>query len=413
MSKSARHTLTDVEKGIWLESFELPDAPPGCSVTKRTLRGGLSDGVDVVEIDNGALSFSVVPTRGMGIWRGAYKGLFLGWKSPSRGPVHPKFVNLADRGGLGWLAGFDELIVRCGLDSNGAPATDTIMDNNGNPVETRLPLHGRIANLPACRVEVEASGDELAVCGVVEESALFTPSLRLETRVTTRAGANALTIVDEVTNLRGVDGELQLLYHCNFGAPFLEAGAQLVAPSREVAPRDPRAAEDISTYRIYRDPTPGYVEQVYWHELAADAAGHTLAALRNRAGDKAVVLRFNRHDLPYFAQWKNTAAMGDGYVTGLEPATGFPNPKPFERQEDRVIKLGAGNIYRATLTVGVLDSAGAVASIEAEAAALSGGSGAKIHENPRPGWSDVREARAAPPPPASAPLLRKRPRRPR
>ena len=37
---------------------------------------------------------------------------------------------------VGWSIsnGFDEWIVRCGLDSNGAPGTDTIVDNNGNPV---------------------------------------------------------------------------------------------------------------------------------------------------------------------------------------------------------------------------------------------------------------------------------------
>ncbi len=412
MGKSARYTLTDVENGVWLESFELPDAPAGCSITKRTLRGGLADGVDVVEVNNGALCFSVLPTRGMGIWRGEYRGLFLGWKSPARGPVHPKFVNLADRDGLGWLAGFDELIVRCGLNSNGPPVTDTLIDNNGNAMKARLPLHGRIANLPACRVEVEVRGDELTVSGVVEESALFTPSLRLETRITTRAGSNALTIVDEVTNPQGVDGELQLLYHCNFGRPFLEGGAQLLAPSREVAPRDPRAAEDVSTYRVYRDPTPGYAEQVYWHELAGDGEGHTLAALRNCAGDKAVVLRFNRHDLPHFTQWKNTAAESDGYVTGLEPATNFTNPKPFERSNGRVVRLGPGNIYRATLTMEVLDSTEAVGKLESEVAALSGDSGPKLHEAPRPGWSDVREAKAAPPP-AAAPLPRKRARRPR
>ncbi|MHC4917607.1 MAG: DUF4432 family protein, partial [Planctomycetota bacterium] len=96
---SSEHVLTDVEKEIWLESFELPGAPAGCSVRKRTLRGGLRDGVDVVEVDNGALSFSVLPTRGMGIWRAKFGDLELGWDSPARGPVHPRFVNLADRGG--------------------------------------------------------------------------------------------------------------------------------------------------------------------------------------------------------------------------------------------------------------------------------------------------------------------------
>jgi hypothetical protein len=403
---STKHVLTDVESGVWLETFELPDAPAGCSVRKRTLGGGLCEGVDLIEVHNGALSFSILPTRGMGVWRADYRGLFLGWRAPVRGPVHPKFVNLTDRGGLGWLHGFDELIVRCGLDSNGAPCTDVVPDNNGNPMEVQLPLHGRIANAPASHVEVELRGDEIVVTGVVEEAALFTPNLRLETHITTRPGSNSLTVIDEVSNLRGTEAEMELLYHVNLGAPLLEEGAQLLAPSTEVAPRDPRAAEDVGTYRIYRGPTPGYVEQVYWHELAADSTGRTLAALRNAGGDRAAVLRFNRHDLPCFAQWKNTQAESDGYCTGLEPATNFPNPKPFEREQGRVVKLAPGNIYRATLTLEALDSAEAVSSLEHEISALTAGSGPRVLEAPKPGWSQVEAAKAAPP--ATKPQVRRR-----
>ena len=407
--------LTDVEQGIWLDKFTLNPAKlkvagrrkEKWSIVKRTLHGGLADGVDLVEVNNGPFTFSVLPTRGMGVWRGSYRGLPVGWRAPVRGPVHPKFVNLADRGSLGWLQGFDEMIARCGLDSNGAPCVDSVIDNNGNPRQTPLPLHGRIANQPACRVSVElVPGDppEIAVCGVVEESMLFAPSLRLTTRISTRLGENAFTIADEVTNIRGIDAELQMLYHCNFGQPFLEAAARFVAPSLTIAPRDARATEDAD-YAAYLGPTPGYVEQVFYHELATDADGWTAAALVNAGGpgrgtgrlaenrgtgrfaDKAVVVRFNRNELPCFAQWKNTIPVGDGYVTGLEPGTNFPNAKPFERANGRVIKLPPGGTWRATLRVEVLDSAEAVAGLQREIAALGAGKPRVVHAKPLPAWS--------------------------
>src|SRR5947207_3845447 len=138
--------LTDVVRDVWLDSFavgpeDMPVKLPGAwSIRKRTLGGGLREGVDIGEVDNGALSFSVLPTRGMGIWRGRYRGISLGWQAPVLGPVHPQFVSLADRNGLGWLTGFDEWLCRCGLHSMGAPG-----DDNGYP----LTLHGRIANSPA------------------------------------------------------------------------------------------------------------------------------------------------------------------------------------------------------------------------------------------------------------------------
>ena len=54
----------------------------------------------------------------------SYDGEAIGWKSPIAGPVHPSLVSLGEPSGLGWLDGFDEFIVRCGLESNGAPDFD-------------------------------------------------------------------------------------------------------------------------------------------------------------------------------------------------------------------------------------------------------------------------------------------------
>ena len=58
--------------------------------------------------------------------------------------------------------------------------------------------------------------------------------------------------------------------------------------------------------------------------------GHTLAVLVKSANNKAAALRFNRKELPCFTLWKNTAALEDGYVTGLEPGTNYPNLKTFK-----------------------------------------------------------------------------------
>ena len=65
--------LTDAEQDIWLETFKLTPPDLGMEgnwfIEKRVLRGGPGDGVDVIEVHNGALSFSILPTRGMGIWK--------------------------------------------------------------------------------------------------------------------------------------------------------------------------------------------------------------------------------------------------------------------------------------------------------------------------------------------------------
>ncbi len=389
--------LTDVSREVHLEGFSMTSAElklPGevsWTISKRTLRGGLREGVEVIEVHNGALGFTIVTTRGMGIWKGSYRGLALGWNAPVRGPVHPQFINLLDRGGLGWLQGFDEWIVRCGLDSNGAPGPDVVANNNGNPVTINLTLHGKIANLPAHFVEIEAQTDppyEIAVIGHVEESALFCPQLELRTRISTRPGTNRLTIADEVVNRKATPSELQLLYHCNFGGPLLDEGARLLAPAREVAPRDTRAAEGIDHFDTYLGPTAGFVEQVFWHDLSADPETHqTLVMLRNSAGNRAAVLRYDKRQLPCFSQWKNTGALEDGYVTGLEPATNFPNTRKFERERRRVPRIKPGESYRSTLAVEICSSREEVAAVEKELAGLRALAQPTIYAEPQPNFS--------------------------
>ncbi len=392
--------LLDAENYTWTGTVEISGQELGLSgaaakihVKKHTLAGGPGAGVDLVEVSNGALSFTVIPTRGMGIWRGDYKGIFLGWKSPVRGPVNPAFVELNDRGGLGWLAGFDEWMCRCGLDSNGAPGPDVVLDNNGNPTTVQLTLHGKIANTPAYYVAVsidDSPPHEIVVEGRVEETMMFGPHLELVTRYRTRPGANWIVIEDVVWNRRAVEGELELLYHCNFGAPVLGEGAHLALPIKEMAPRDARATEGVDHFNTYLGPTPGYIEQVYWYVPLADPQTHqTVALLHNAAGDLGCAVRWDVRQLPYFTQWKNTAAEQDGYVTGLEPGTNLPNNRKFEREKGRVVRLAPGQSYCATVRLEIYDSADLVRGVQQEIAKIQSQQAPVLHREPVPQFSPV------------------------
>ncbi len=401
MSNEQHWILTDVDSGVWIESLELsgPElglpSDSGVKITKQRLRGGLSDGVDIVTIDNGILSFAVLPTRGMGLWRGQFADKMLGWKSPVRGPVHPKFVNLEARGGLGWLQGFDECIVRCGLESNGAPCTDVLPNNMGVPTPVELGLHGRIANLPAHFVEVRVvpggAGEPAEICllGVVDEAMLFCPQFRLTTEYRTRLGSDTIHIIDRVENLGATTTEMELLYHCNFGSPVIDAGARLVLPSAATLPRDARAVESIDSWDRYLAPTPGYVEQCYWHVPLGDDAGDSVAMLVNAAGDFGVAMRYNIKQLPCFTQWKNSGAESDGYVTGLEPGTNYPNGRGFERRQGRVVKMSPGQEYRVDLALQVCADRHAVTGVEQEIAAIQGHREHNVHRLPQPKFSDL------------------------
>ncbi len=398
MSEKIRRVAIDNDNGFYAETLVLTAENQNMldggnwSIKKSRLRGGLSDGIDQVEINNGNLSFTVLTTRGMGLYRGSCKGNYLGWHSPAANPVNPAFVNLLAQNGLGWLKGFNECIVRCGLHSNGAPGIDRVKDNSGSFSETQLTLHGHIANSPAKYVELQViPGDpvELVVIGVIEEAACFCPQYRLTTRMSTFVGSNVIKIRDEVVNFAASPAEFELLYHCNFGRPFLDAGARLVSPSLEVAPRDPRAAEDIATWDIYQAPKAGFAEQGNYHHFAAAQDGSTLSMLCNQAADKGVTIRWNKNQLPCFCQWKHTAEDCEGFVTGMEPATNYPNLKTFEREQGRVINLLPQQPYVIDLALEVQENADQVAAIAAEVAGLLAKRKTLVHPNPIAKWSPV------------------------
>lgn len=383
--------LTSVKKGIYVKNRRISSEEIRTKkdikwhIEKKRLQGGRADGVDIVEVDNGRLSFVVVPTRGMGIWKGKFDDCFLGWDSPVKGVVHPNYVNLEGRGGLGWLDGFNEWVVRCGLESNGAPGEDVIIDNMGNEKRVRLPLHGRIANIPASEVDVYIGLEapfELGVKGVVYEQTMFGCNLKMSTTVTTTIGSNWMRISDVVENIGGKTAEMQLLYHCNYGMPFLEEAARIIMPIRQAAPRDQRASEGMESFSSCRGPEAGYVEQVYFFDLLGDEKGRTQVMLKNRDGTKATSVSFSLKQLPYFTVWKNTASLEDGYVVGLEPGTNFPNTKRFEREKGRVVKLESQEKYAVEVTFAVHIGKIEVQNIERQIEKLQGSIKPKIFSNP-------------------------------
>jgi len=361
--------LKDNAKNIDVKEWALTSAEmqpesslPAWKVGKRVLHGGRQEGVEVIEVDSGAMKFTVVPTRGMSIWRGEVGELSLGWDSPVREIVHPHFIDLSRRNGLGWLDGFGGWIVRCGLVSVGPPCTDG---------DEALTLHGRIDYLSAEYVEVRYETSPVArlvVSGTVEEKHSADAALRLATEISIEIGTAAITVDDTVTNVGDRAQEMQLLYHMNFGPPLLGGGAEMIAPIRRIAPRDARAAEAASDeWTVYRAPQGAeYTEQVYLMELQSDANGDTAAMLRAPDRASAALLRFNVRELPYFMLWKNEAPANPGYVTGLEPATSYPYTRPVERKGGRVPMLGSGESRRMRVQIEVLTSAESVQMEEAK-----------------------------------------------
>jgi peroxiredoxin len=336
-----RLVLTDVEQNIHKETAQItssdvaPDSPLSWSVRKYVLRGGKQEGVDVIEVDNGRLRFTVVPTRGMSVQQVLMGDLRLGGDSSAEGLVHPKYIDVQARRGRGWLEGFDGWMVRCGLESFGGPGT-------GETATTKLTPRGRIGNIPASQVEVIVERQtpyRITVRGRIDESRPPESKLEIWTQISTVPGTSTFQISDTVTNRSAVEQEFGVLYHSNYGARLMEEGATFMGPTRQVTPIDTHSLSDVSDYHRLRAPKAGSPEQAYCLRLWADENDRTKVMLRNAAGDKAVSMAYSVKELPFFTLWKNPVANKDGHVTGLEPGTGFPRDRAIERKFRRVPKL--------------------------------------------------------------------------
>ncbi|MBR5626550.1 MAG: aldose 1-epimerase family protein [Thermoguttaceae bacterium] len=392
MSQKTR-TIIDTVGGIYTETMDIEGVfagPRGTipyRVTKRRLHGGKRDGIDLIEVNNGCLTLYIIPTRGMSLWRGRCGDVEMKWNTPLDGPVHPALVPIFDPSGLGFLEGFDEWFVRCGLESNGAPE----FTESG---VLKYPLHGRIANLPAKNVQVTVDDETgvISVTGIVEEARLFGRRLTLTVTYTTCVGTSQFTVHDSVTNQASTPDQFQLLYHINTGMPFTGPGAKAVIPYEEMAPRNEDAVAQYENWNVYKAPEAGKPESCFYFDLAAEADGNTRVMLVNTSGDRGIAFGFNKKQIPHFVLWKLEHPDGDTYVSGMEPCMNFPNTHSYEVAHHRVIPLAPGETRAWDIHVEILRTPEEIEKVDRYIQQLQSNARGKVWANPKPGWSSEGDA---------------------
>ena len=171
-------------------------------------------------------------------------------------------------------------------------------------------------------------------------------------------------------NQTAEEADLMLMYHCNFGFPFLRPGTRLVIPSKAVRGREQWSQDHLDQWETIGAPIDGETEYVYIHELAADEANHSFAAIVNDELGFGVRLDFDRNVQPYFMEWMSMKT-GD-YVIGLEPSNSMVYGRKYHEAEGTMHKIApfAKETYHLSFTI--LKDAEAIAATEAAKAKLLG-----------------------------------------
>jgi hypothetical protein len=335
-------------------------------VRSVVLEDGAERGIRALEFRTGTgLAFDVLVDRAMDIGPLEHAGRSIGWRSAT-GFRHPGLHEYRDEDGISWLRSFSGLIVTAGLDHTLFTA-DVDAAHYRYPFRPRVwnGLHGRVANIPA---RLTGYGEEwrspdrctLWAEGEVRQAAVFGEHLRLRRRVEADLGDNAVRLVDTVTNAGFDPTPHMYLYHINIGWPLVDEGTRFVAPIARTRWFTDSVREQRVSYQRMPPPQAGFVEQVYAHDVIADADGRVAAAVVNDRLEFGLQVSWSAGEFPHFFQWLHLRE--GAYAVGLEPSTHDVAGENAARADGSMIWLGAGESRAYHTTFTVLPTASAVAA---------------------------------------------------
>lgn len=290
-----------------------------CYARLSSLEEGTGRGQRIVDVCNGTgLAFTITPDRGMNLVECTFKGIPIAFRSPvgHHSPANDWLHN--------WTAGM---------------MTTSGLRNCGSPSGTQ-PLHGNLSTEAAEQLAPLCRDGEITVSGVLREGGLFDAALRLERTYSTGYGRNRIEIHDRVTNDSEAPVFTEILYHCNFGYPFVSPDMVFEAPEHEIVPRNEESAAGIKEWNQYPLPLKGFSEHCFRHILPANAQGMASLRVANPKLGIAVRVEYKADTLTSMVEWKKPSQ--NAYVLGLEPTNASLNGCEYDKDNGFGTTLDSG-----------------------------------------------------------------------
>lgn len=295
----------------------------------------------------GGLEYTVLADRGLDIALARYKGYSFSYYSKT-GFAQPCYFTEDEAEGFLRVFGAG-LLTTCGYTYMGAPC-----EVNGK----QYGLHGRATGIPAdqlCTHTIWKEDEyEISISGAMRESIVFGENIMLLRKITSLAGQNVIHIDDVIKNEGYQPTPLMMLYHINFGFPFLSEEAELYIPAIRTEPTC--GNEDRSDHLKIERPQANYVERVFYHDMRSNLDGSTVVGLFNPElkSPFGVYVRFNKKQLPVLTQWKQ---MGEqDYVLGLEPGTNKTLGYKHAKDHEELIILEPDKEYHIQIEIGIIET---------------------------------------------------------
>ncbi len=303
-------------------------------ITEKTFSKGKAKGVASYEVKTGSgLEFCLLPDKCLDIFDLRYKGFNVSFLAKN-GLVSAAYgYPLENEFDVYWSAG---MLCTCGLMNIGTDCKEKTGRYH--------PLHGRIGMVPAEQSAARAywEGDSyiLEASAQMRESMMGQENLGLHRRISSAFESKDLVIEDTIVNNEATEARYMMLYHFNFGFPFLGEGTRLVFPKEKsrIEARTESARPGLASWDALSEPLDGSPEEVFFHHPESGEDGLVTIKLENAKLGFGVALSYDGSALPVLTQWKSMRS-GE-YVMGIEPGTSTLRGRALEEGRGNLRTLG-------------------------------------------------------------------------
>ena len=215
--------------------------------------------------------------------------------------------------------------------------------------------HGRIGTLPVEQSWKKSyfKDDEyyLSAGAVTRDTVIEGYNLELTREIQTTLSKPEVLITDSIENLDGNETDYLLLYHFNFGFPFIDASLKMFFPDavNPITAVNSVSQRTMSGWHQLGAPVDNAAESIYFHTLKSDPDGTITIRLENPKIGIGSYIQYESEYLPYLVEWKCERSYE--YALGIEPSNNLIGGMQAERKAGRskIIKPGEKHILRVIL----------------------------------------------------------------
>ena len=292
-----------------------------------TLRDGFSDGLRVIDVRTTAgLRLLLSESQCLDILELSFKGNNIGFTTANGFSANTYARPTSD---------FHEfkrfwpgnMLYTCGLRNTGA--SNLCGDED-------FAVHDSIGLTPATKVGIDIDDrGVIQITGTMLESSIDY-CLELKRTFHIPGDGSKISVRDRVRNLRHNPEWVFLLYHINFGFPFVGEDLFLEWPRGSVEPRDDHSAKFMDSYGKIATPVDNAKEQYFIHH-ADDNRAH--AAFYNPQLGIGARICYDTSELPFLVEWKGVGS--SHYSLGVELSTSRIRGRKEELEDGYKTAVGA------------------------------------------------------------------------